>query len=566
MKEAKETQNEQKKEAKTSVSLSKQQKFYIGLCGIIAALAGIYILIGLNYRNVFFPATSINGMDVSGLTPAQARDALNNDIASYILTISGDNDLTEQISGGDIGLCAIDDNTLQTILDNQNMFTWGIQGFREKEYTLDIGYSEENLRAALDALTCMDKKKWVSPENAYIRYSKGAGYEIVPAVPGNVILTDAFYEAAASAVDNLDSTLVLRDAGLYKLPEIPTDDAELQEQLARMQAYSEMTVTYQFDSQTEVLDSETICEWITLKKNGDVEIDEEAAAQFVKDLSKKYNTAYSPKTLETSYGTTVTISRGFYGWMIDRDAELQELMEILREGKSVTREPVYSLTAASHEGPDYGDTYVEINLTAQHLFYYKNGELLVESDFVSGNPSKGNATPDGAYAVTYTERNATLNGQGYSTPVSYWMPFNGNVGMHDSNWRSAFGGVIYQTNGSHGCINLPPAVAKKIFENIEKGIPVLCYHLGGTEQAPDVITPEQLAAEGNPAESTEPGVVPVDAAVPDVQIPPTEAPVTPDVQVPPAETPVTPDVQVPPAEAPVTPDAQVSPAEMPVTP
>ena len=111
---------------------------------------------------------------------------------------------------------------------------------------------------------------------------------------------------------------------------------------------------------------------------------------------------------------------------------------------------------------------MEVNLTAQHLFFYKDGKLLVESDFVSGNAARGWSTPSGAYPLTYKERNATLNGEGYSTPVSYWMPFNGGIGLHDASWRSSFGGTIYKTNGSHGCINLPP--------------PVLCYELAGTEQ------------------------------------------------------------------------------------
>lgn len=72
-----------------------------------------------------------------------------------------------------------------------------------------------------------------------------------------------------------------------------------------------------------------------------------------------------------------------------------------------------------------------MNLTAQHLFYYKNGKLLIESDFVSGNEAKGWSTPAGAYELTYKQRNAVLKGKNYNTPVTYWMPFNGNIGMHD---------------------------------------------------------------------------------------------------------------------------------------
>lgn len=150
------------------------------------------------------------------------------------------------------------------------------------------------------------------------------------------------------------------------------------------------------------------------------------------------------------------------------------------------REPVYKQKANSHGANDYGDSYVEINLTAQHLFLYKNGQLIIDTDFVSGSLAGGNASPTGAYGITYTERNATLkgrnaNGSSYATPVSYWMPFAGNVGMHDATWRSDFGGTIYKRSGSHGCINLPASAAKTIFENVAAGYPVLVYELPGTE-------------------------------------------------------------------------------------
>ena len=142
---------------------------------------------------------------------------------------------------------------------------------------------------------------------------------------------------------------------------------------------------------------------------------------------------------------------------------------------------------------DYGNSYVEINLTAQHLFMYVDGALVVESDFVSGNLSKGYYTPTGAYGLTYKERNATLNGQDYSTPVSYWMPFAGNVGMHDATWRGSFGGSIYKRNGSHGCVNLPYSAAKTIYENISANFPVLVYELAGTESAKGIAQEQAYA-------------------------------------------------------------------------
>ena len=145
----------------------------------------------------------------------------------------------------------------------------------------------------------------------------------------------------------------------------------------------------------------------------------------------------------------MTITTGNYGWKIDQAKETAALVSLIKNGEQTSREPEYSQKAASHSGNDYGNTYVEINLTAQHLYFYANGKLLVESDFVSGNAAKGWSTPAGAYSITYKQRNATLKGQGYATPVSYWMPFNGGIGLHDANWRKTFGGTIYKNGGSH---------------------------------------------------------------------------------------------------------------------
>jgi hypothetical protein len=47
--------------------------------------------------------------------------------------------------------------------------------------------------------------------------------------------------------------------------------------------------------------------------------------------------------------------------------------------------------------------------------------------------------------------------------------------LHDASWRSAFGGEIYKRNGTHGCVNAPFHLAKTIYENIEEGIPIICY-------------------------------------------------------------------------------------------
>ncbi|WP_317430001.1 L,D-transpeptidase [Mitsuokella sp.] len=118
---------------------------------------------------------------------------------------------------------------------------------------------------------------------------------------------------------------------------------------------------------------------------------------------------------------------------------------------------------------------MEVSLNAQQLWLYKDGKCILESYFVSGNPNRGHATPKGIYGLTYKTRDAMLSGQGYDSKVKYWMPFNRNVGLHDAPWRTTFGGQIYKSNGSHGCLNLPPANAARIYENVDKNTPVIIY-------------------------------------------------------------------------------------------
>lgn len=236
-----------------------------------------------------------------------------------------------------------------------------------------------------------------------------------------------------------------------------------------------VTITYQFGDQSEVLDNDRILSWLKEQEDGSVAIDEQQAKAFVKELAEKYDTAYTTRTFHTTGGRDIQIAQGDYGWRIDQEAETKHLLELLAAKQSATCEPIYAQTAAVHAKNDWGTTYVEVSLTDQYLWLYKDGHCILESYFVSGNPTRGHATPKGIYGLTYKTRDATLSGEGYDSKVKYWMPFNRNVGLHDAPWRKAFGGQIYRNNGSHGCINLPPANAAKIYENVDKNTPVIVY-------------------------------------------------------------------------------------------
>ena len=473
--------------------------------GAAVAAAVAYTYLGQQYQNVFFPKTMINGMDASGKTVDEVKAMIASQIDGYSLTLETRQGTEETISGDVIGLHPEYDGTLEQILGEQEPLQWGIASFKEKDYTIStmMAYDQELLEQTVDQLVCMDSEQSQAPVEARIsEYIAGVGYQILPEEQGTLLRREIVLDGVSEAIMNLEDRLVLEDLDAYEKPTVTAEDPELQTQLENRNRYVNVTITHRFGGSSEVLDGSTIHQWLSDDGQGGVILDESQVTQYVKDLAREYNTAYQPKTLQTSYGKEVKIAGGPYGWRINQSAEVAALLEILHSGESQTREPVYSQTAASHDGPDYGDTYVEINLTAQHLYFYKDGKLIVESDFVSGNESKGWSTPAGAYPLTYKQRDATLRGEDYETPVSYWMPFNGGIGMHDASWRNSFGGTIYKTGGSHGCINLPPAAARKIYENISAGMPVLCYHLDGTEKGASSTKPaETKAAETKAAET-----------------------------------------------------------------
>ena len=245
-----------------------------------------------------------------------------------------------------------------------------------------------------------------------------------------------------------------------------------------------MSVTYQLpNNQTEVLDGLTIATWVNGSQGLTVSVDAAKVAAYVQGLRNKYDTPAGTQTWQSADGTAKSIKTN-YGWHIDQAKETEALIANIQSLQSVTREPVYASRAVQTEMPQWGKTFVEIDLSSQHVYFYQDGNCVWDSKCVTGTATDPDrATPTGVFALKYKQRDRVLRGRinpqtgkpSYESPVAYWMPFNGNIGLHDANWRSSFGGNIYLKNGSHGCINLPPKNAKTLYELITPGtVIVVC--------------------------------------------------------------------------------------------
>lgn len=252
----------------------------------------------------------------------------------------------------------------------------------------------------------------------------------------------------------------------------------------KLASVNNMSITYQMPNNlTEVLDGLTIASWVNGSQGLTVSVDAAKVADYVQSLRNKYDTPAGTQTWQSADGTTKSIKTN-YGWHIDQTKETEALIANIQSLQSVTREPVYSSRAAQTAMPQWGKTFVEIDISSQHVYFYQDGNCVWDSKCVTGTATDPDrATPTGVFALKYKQRDRVLRGRinpqtgkpSYESPVAYWMPFNGNIGLHDANWRSSFGGNIYLKSGSHGCINLPPKNAKTLYELITPGtVVVVC--------------------------------------------------------------------------------------------
>lgn len=453
------------------------------LLWIAAPVLGLYLIISLYYNSHFFINTKINGVKVSNMTVGQVEKALKKEIDSYSLTLSGRNDLKTRIDGRNIDLHTIFDGSLKDIIAEQKSFAWPLYLFKSHNKSVNtiLEFDESKLNKQINNLIFFKEKNVVEPINAYISEYGNNGYEIIPDTKGAKVDKDKLREAIVNAIMSLEPNLSLEDTECYEEAAITASDPGLLSTMNELSKIAGTKITYEFGEDIEILDINQIKDWISVDENNKIVLSHDKVKEYVDYIGKTYNTFGKTRTLKTSYGEVIEIKGGDYGWWLDRATEVSELKELIMEGKQLIKEPAYYQVAQQYGDDDIGDTYIEVNLTAQHLFFYKDGELIVETDFVSGDLAKGYGTPTGTFPVQYRERDAILKGENYATPVTYWMPYYGNIGFHDAPWRNEFGGNIYATNGSHGCVNMPPAAAKIMFDNIQRGFAVFVYELPGTE-------------------------------------------------------------------------------------
>jgi len=479
---------------------------------IIAALAavGVYIYLTDIHTTGFLRGTALNGEDISGKTVDEVVSVEKEWMESLKVQLVENDKTALEGSMSDFGYTFNESSFRQTLqdLDDKQKSDFLVMVktfFAGSKLTIDDDYTFDSAVNKKFAVSASFAEPRVKSEDASLKINKKTDlYEVAEAVQGNEIDDDKLQSYVNSKIKEAlngrtlsksDTLKIDVPSDVYSSKKVSNDTTALAAQIDeknkehREEEFKDMNITYTFGSATEVLSGDTISQWVTVSDDLKVTLDEDKLKEYVANLASKYNTRYLGRSFKTTGGKTIKISaaKNEYGYTINQDSEIKQLKKDILAMKSVSREPIYYSTN-SYNNPNYysrngtddlNGTYVEISLTDQHLWFYVGGKLIVESDIVSGCVDNGTETATGCYPLAYKKSPATLTGQNaedeWSSDVDYWMPFYSGEGLHDAPWRSAFGGSIYVSDGSHGCVNLPHSVAKKIYNNIVPGMAIIIY-------------------------------------------------------------------------------------------
>lgn len=473
----------------------------IVVCLVAISLQALLILdvVLIFYFNQHFMwGTTINGKDVSGWTVEEVKASLEAGGENYYLQLNERFDKSEEIRGEEIDYHYEVASDIEELKKRQCSISWELMRWMDRRFEVAIvsKYDQAALKERCERLDCTNESKMIRPEDAFIRYQNNK-YEVIKGAQGTALDKQILEVGIKEAIEAEKESLDLESLGCYKEAEVQENETTLVCTAHRLNDFLEKHITYEFGDQEEIITSDKLRNWLCLankENNGEISklpntlnlsileqkeivLNEEAIYSYVEQLAEKYDTLHKTRTFTTSKGVSVEVPSGDYGWQIDGEQETKELIGLLKSNVvECTRTPIYKHEAYCRDSNDIGNTYVEVDLTHQHLWFYKNGQLVTEGDIVSGTGTNKHATPAGVFSIDYKKRNAILRGPGYACPVSYWMPFYDGMGIHDATWRERFGGTIYMYDGSHGCINSPLSLASKIYDEMESGVPIVCYH------------------------------------------------------------------------------------------
>ncbi|MCM1145820.1 MAG: L,D-transpeptidase/peptidoglycan binding protein, partial [Lachnoclostridium sp.] len=422
------------------------QKIFLLLCIALLQIVIAYIGLAYYYRNAFEYGTWINRIYCTGKSIEEVNRELSEQYEGDGITIYDKENNAYQISAKEIG-CQYDfESALKLYLDRQNAWLWIDSFWKVRDDTISpvVSYDETLLEE------CFSRLPFVQEEDG-----KDRKFEIIKTKDGyqllnertNVLDVTAARNAVAAALQNAQNSISLSEAGCYYDMELTNEMQEILHEWELIEDFQNCHIVYQMGEEQIPIDASVVCDWILLEDNGAPALDESGALQiredaipeFITALANEYDTVGAARTFQTTKRGVVTVEGGIYGNRLDKEAEIAYLTDAFARKADEVHTPAYLQTAMQQGKDDVGNTYIEIDMEQQMMYYYLNGVLQIETSVVTGNTSRRMGTPEGVNYVYAKQTNRILRGQGYASHVNFWMPVKGNIGIHDAAWRSNYG-------------------------------------------------------------------------------------------------------------------------------
>ena len=456
------------------------------LCIILVSLMGTYIGLAIYYHNAFAYGTWINNVYCTGRSIQEVNDDLVQNFTYEGTTVYDKDGNAFVIMAEQIDYQFDFVKALEMYQKRQNPWMWidSLYHGDSTELMPVISYDRNALEELLDSIPLLSSDNGMSDEERMISIVKtDYGYELHNERI-DVLQIDKARTAIINAVEKSDSEINLSDEGCYH--DLPLT-AQMQDTLKiweQIKDFQQCDIVYKMGNEQVLVDASVVCDWIEIDEDGNFVTDEDgnlqlkenAVENFIDALADKYDTVGISRQFRATRGELVTVEGGIYGNKIDRSAEVEYLTDAFLNKRNEIHEPVYTQKAWAQGRNDIGSTYIEVDMGEQMMYYYVNGVQKIATPIVTGNTSRKMGTPSGVNYVYLKQTDRILRGEGYASHVDFWMPVKGNIGIHDASWRSKYGGTIYQTNGSHGCINTPRDVMVQLYESAEVGTPVVMFY------------------------------------------------------------------------------------------
>ncbi len=453
-------------------NLPQNGKIAIAAGAAAIILFGVYLWGRGYYGKHFLPNTIVNGVEVDKLTAEEASGLLPYSMPT--ITIQNGGVAVDQFNLADIGGSYSFDKQLQNLIDEQPSGKWIFVRGKVKEHNIepDLGYDVSKIRSIVESLDIVQNPDATLPQDAYIAKTD-SGFEIVPEQPGTKINPELLVQ---TVTDDLSKWIYQIDAtDSLEKPKVVASDLSLTDEMVAISNYNYIGINMSGGA-FEKMDKATAMSLLNYDGKETITVDEAGVRAYIAEIAKEYNTLGTVRTFRTHDGTDIQVGgsdKDTFGYKMDQETTAERVIGCLKTGRDTSAKwPVAGFARTDRN--DFGSTYVEVSIAKQHLWYYVGGNVVLETDVVTGTGV--NSTTPGVFMILNKESPAVLTGPGYATDVTYWMPITyTGTGLHDATWRTEFGQEVYISGGSHGCVNMPLEEVEKLYNMIEMGTPVIIY-------------------------------------------------------------------------------------------